>query len=590
MSEHQATYAQESFTDPEIEILERYFTNIDKPVFCLINLPEVVKGALYARYSRSAKSTRRLFLDEFVNRREIAVAAMSSYMPKSDAEAIWQQTPHAAFYYIAKLLKSSSSDLIFSVEHAEGLYRRVFDEYGDDSVSQLGGVHIVFEQASNIVINEIEWGRLGAYLEQSTRYIDYSIKQADGRHRYYLPAEITNPGLLKLYTLGMDKLFGFYITMLNHAVEYFTAINPRDHFEGDDRAYRTSIRAKAFDVARPMLPAGIVSNVGFFGSAQSAANMLRRLLSSELEEARELGLMALYELRHPDAAPAFFNQIDDPQKGIAWLDYTRDTRESSKSAVADILTSPRWQRKRTMGPTNNEVILAWSDPNNQTKVCAAILYEHNDLELTMQQCLERANELEESQMAKLIEAYCGQRGTLESPLGNRRWKPGRAFEMATYNFDMIIDFGIMRDWKRHRTLTALWGDLDDSLGWTVSPFVEDMDQGDLYARAMQTSATLYRLLRDDYPKVASYTLCLAYRMRFNININARALMFMLELRTSQQGHPSYREVGQMMHRLVAKIDPLIAASMGYVDYNQYSLERAEAEKRLSQKRSNQSPR
>jgi hypothetical protein len=307
-------------------------------------------------------------------------------------------------------------------------------------------------------------------------------------------------------------------------------------------------------------------------------------LSSELAEARELGEMALQELRHPDAAPAFFNQIDDPYKGIAWLDYFRNTR-SNTAALVDSIANRAESAISGVSPADNEVSLVWSDPDNQQKVCAGIIYELNSNSLSMIDCMDLADRLGSDNRQQLIASYCGQRGSLGSANGNRRWKPGRAFELATYNFDLIIDFGIMRDWKRHRLLTAMWSNLDTSLGWTISPFIEEMDEVGYYKQAMAISNKAYAMLSERYPGSAQYVVCLAYRMRFMVNINARALMFMLELRTSRQGHPSYREVGQIMHRLVAEVDPDIAASMSYVDYNQYSLERAEAEKRLSQKRS-----
>jgi len=126
----------EHFSASEREALAPYFTNVDLPVFALTNLPEVVKGALFARYSRSAKSLRRLFLDEFLEQ-------------VSD--------PHAA--------------RAVGLERAEQLYERVFNEYGDDSVAQLGGVHLACEYASNLLTKVLEWGRLMAYLEQSTRYV-----------------------------------------------------------------------------------------------------------------------------------------------------------------------------------------------------------------------------------------------------------------------------------------------------------------------------------------------------------------------------------------------------------------------------------
>lgn len=589
------TYVVEEFSDAERAILSRYFTNLDRPVFCLINLPELVKGALYARYSRTSKSTRRLFLDEFVNREEIAVPAVLNDLRSSERsimdgepdeeEALrkWKADPSIAFQAIARQLERGTIDPIFSMQHAEGLYRRVFDEYGDDSVTQLGGVHVVFEQASNIVINLIEWGRLAAYLEQSTRYIDFSLPLPDGRFRYYLDPEIMAGPHAEDYAVGMDELFGLYQQMLAHAVDYFARLNPREDFDGDDRAYRTTIRAKAFDTIRPMLPAGIVSNVGFFGSAQAAANMLRRLLSSELPEARVLGQMALEELRHPDAAPAFFNQIDDPEKGLKWLGYFEDTRHS----VTEWMKANEPEPHTVTGvkvPAQNIVNLGWSDPDNELKVVAAIIYEYTEQNRMMEDCLYMARQLSDEKRAELIRIYCGDRGELGSESGNRRWKPGRAFEQATYNFDFLIDFGIMRDWKRHRMLSIDWGRVEPGLGWTVSPFIEDMEQMELYEQAMRLSSELYSRLLPDHPQAAQYATCLGYRMRVTMTINARALLFMLELRTSQQGHPSYRKVGQEMHRLVCEADPVLGEAMSYVDYHEYNLERAGAEKRLSEKR------
>ncbi len=580
-------YVVENFTEDEAYILRRYFTNIDGPVFCPINLPDILIGALFARYSRSPKSTRRLFLDEFVARKEIAIPCMAKAMSQSKAEKLWEDNPSGCFYYIARTLARESKDPIFSTEHAENLYRRIFDEYGDDSVSQLGGVHIVFEQVSNIVINEIERGRLAAYLEQSTRYIDYSLAMADGRFRYYLPPEILDGPYGKRYRQTMDKLFGIYQQMLEHAIEYFKVQNPRNEFEGDNRAYQTSIRAQALDAVRPILPAGIVSNVGFYGSAQAAANMLRRLISSSLPEARAIGLMALNEVRHPDASPAFFNQVDDPKKGLEWIKYTIATRASVKELVGgyENLTTKAIGTSRAK-PVDNEVELGWSDPDNLLKVASAIIFEQSSANRTFFQSRELAHKIGPLAQGRLVTAYCGDRGSLDSTTGNRRWKPGRAFEHANYSFDMLIDFGIMRDWKRHRLLTMEWGEVGPSLGWTMSPVIEDMGQITLYKQAMVLSRKLYELLLPDYSLSAQYATCLAYRMRVIININARALMFMLELRTTQQGHPAYRKVAQQMHNLVCAADPVIGKAMSYVDHNQYGLSRAASEQRLSKKRSN----
>jgi thymidylate synthase ThyX len=146
--------AASGLSEAEAAAARPYFTNLDRPVFALVNLPETVKGALFARYSRSAKPLRRLFLDEF-------------HPAMSDAPVTSQA----------------------GVERAERLYQRVFSEFGDDSVAQLGGVHLAVEDASNILTKVLERGRLMAYLEQSTRYIPYTERRGD-RWRYLVPAEL----------------------------------------------------------------------------------------------------------------------------------------------------------------------------------------------------------------------------------------------------------------------------------------------------------------------------------------------------------------------------------------------------------------
>src|SRR5438132_7262933 len=156
-------YAAERFTDDEADVLRRYFTNRDGPVFALVNLPEVVKGALFARYSRSSLSLRRLFLKEFVGDLDI-----------SGDETI---------------------DATVGLRRAEELYDRVFFEYGDDSVAQLGGVHLACEQASNLLTKILERGRLMSYLEQSTRYIAYDARLSNGRYRYYRDPTLPNSPL-----------------------------------------------------------------------------------------------------------------------------------------------------------------------------------------------------------------------------------------------------------------------------------------------------------------------------------------------------------------------------------------------------------
>ncbi len=251
-------YFQEEFTTEEKDILLNHFSNIDKPVFCLINMPEVVKGALYARYSRSSKSLRRLFLDEF-----------------------WSEG-------------NLGDSIEIDSSKAESLYERVFTQYGDDSVAQLGSAHLACEQASNILTKILEWGRIASYLEQSTRYIYYDQKIGD-KFRYITPPELNNSNLKKEYEETMDTIFETYSKVVRSLVEIYKVEFPKEE-SVSVQAYNGTIRAKACDVARYFLPSSTISNVGIFASGQAYEHMLMKMRIHKSEEVRNYADMILVEL------------------------------------------------------------------------------------------------------------------------------------------------------------------------------------------------------------------------------------------------------------------------------------------------------
>src|SRR2546425_3249805 len=285
----------ESFTAEERAALSPYVTNLDGPVFALTNLPEVVKGALFARYSRSPKSLRRLLLDEFMGTGALV----------------------------------SSVGAVFDTTRAEQLYERVFFEYGDDSVAQLGGVHLACEGASNILTKVLEWGRLMAYLEQSTRYIPYD-DQPGGRYRYHVPQELAGP-LRERYVATLDRVFETYRTWLPRLRDSFAARFPRA--QGDsEQVYRMSIRAKALDTLRGLLPAATTSNVGIFATGQAYEQLLLRMRAHPLQEVRTYADLMLSELRK--VIPAFLTRVDRGDRGVVWSEYLAATREEMRAVAA----------------------------------------------------------------------------------------------------------------------------------------------------------------------------------------------------------------------------------------------------------------
>jgi len=528
----------ETFTADETRALAPYFTNTDRPVFVLRNLPETVKGALFARYSRSAKSVRRLFLDEFLG-------AMTA-----DATA-----------------PGTSVDTSVGSERADRLYARVLSEYGDDSVAQLGGAHIACEGVSNVLTKVLEWGRLMAYLEQSTRYVPY-ISRPDGHWKYHVPSELDGSPLREAFVRTLDHAFDTYARWIPAMEVHFRARYPKSP-DDSESVYKSVIRAKALDTLRGLLPAATTSNVGLFGTGQAFEALLLRMFAHPLEEVRGCAQQMLTELRH--VIPAFLARLDQPNRGGRWIEYFADTRRAFAEAAAPFVAG-------AIAETRDEVTLTDFDPDGEIKVVAAALY--NASMLPDDQLLAIARKMSAGDRAALLTAYVGTRA-------NRRHKPGRAFERTSYRFDILADYGAFRDLQRHRLLTLDWQPLSARHGYTEPAAIEEAGALDDWRAVMEQSAALYdQLIAHGLHDAAPYAVVMAYRVRFYMDMNAREAMHVIELRTSPQGHPSYRRVCQLMHRAIAETagHRAIADAMQFVDHTSVELERLQSERALEKKR------
>ena len=535
----QLYFIQESFTDQELEILNKYFTNTDKPVFGLINLPDVVKGALFARYSRSNKSLRRLFLDEF-------------------------------YTHSTKLTTDSMP--VAGMERASSLYDKMILDFGDDSVAQLGGAHIACEQVSNILTKIIEKGRIASYLEQSTRYVYYN-KKINGQYHYVIPPEIAGSPLESLYKEYMDFLFDTYTEIL----EELTPILKKKYPQGEkqtDRAWEAIIRAKACDIVRGLLPASTRSNLGVYANGQAFEYMLVKMYASDNAEVIQYADMILHELRK--IIPAFLTRVDLENRGKLWSQYIKDIHSDMNGVVKSLL------KKETVAlpirHTQNEVnLIAW-DKDGLDKIIQSILFEYTfESEQDIQKRIETFTEEEKRDILK---KYCGNRQ-------NRRHKPGRALETISYKFEVLSDYGAFRDLQRHRMLTLEWQKLSPRNGYIIPIELEDLPRlKKLYENALIKSEGIYEKINDAFgEEVAQYVIPFAYRVRYEICMNLREATHFIELRSQKQGHYSYRKVCIDMHDLIinkAKHD-FVDDCMKFVDKNFYDLSREDAENKKDRK-------
>jgi thymidylate synthase ThyX len=504
-------YPIESFTADERALLEAHVTNLDQPVFALTNLPETIKGALFARYSRYPGTLRRLLLDEFA----------------------------------ADLPEASRG-----VEQGEGarasqLYERMILGYGDDSVAQLGGAHVACEWVSNVLTKVLQRPRLGAYLEQSTRYIAYDQPMEGAArgssYRYYRDEKL---GLQ--YTRVMDELFTIYSRTLPRVMAWAEEVYPRDP-EEPEAAYRRAIRAKALDLTRGLLPASSLSHMGIFATGQTYEQLVLHLLAHPLPEAQRYGAMILETLQ--SIIPSFVARVPRPNRGGAWVSYLE-----ARAAAGE-----RWARRLDLDESEmtGPAVRLVGVEGDETDLLAALLFE--SATTSEARIRETVEGLDASDRAELLGDLVGERT-------NRRHRPGRGFESLRYRFEIVADYGAFRDLQRHRMLTVQWQTLGPDLGAEVPEQIELAGAGDDYRRALETSSAEYhRLVDGGLSEAAPYAICLGYRIRFILDLNAREAMQLIELRSGREGHPSYRAVAHEMHAQIAEVHPAVAAAMNHID-------------------------
>jgi len=501
-------YPSDDLTPEERDRLAPHVTHLDGPVFGLVNLPETVKGALFARYSRYPGTLRRLALDEF-------------------AESL---NPGASF--------DGSEG-----ERAAGLYERIFVGYGDDSVAQLGGAHVACEWTSNVLTKLLQRPRLAAYLEQSTRYIAYDAPMPGGGYRYY-----RDPALGPDYETAMDALFATYEQALPVVRGWAEESFPTS--PGESAAARArAVNAKALDLLRGLLPAASLSHMGIYATGQAYEQLILHLLGHPLPEARAYGTMVLDAVKA--TMPSFVARVERPERGGEWITQLENRRASGERWAA------RLGLDRDLAAEGRPSVRLLQVDGNEDRLLTALLFEATAAD--EQTTLEAVRGLGPEQRAQLLADLVGERA-------NRRHRPGRGFEALRYRFEIVSDYGAFRDLQRHRMLTVQWQGLTPDLGAAVPDEVVASGAGDSYARALEISRVEYgRLVAAGHSSAAPYSLCLGFRIRYVLDLNAREAMHLIELRSGREGHPAYRAVAHEMHAQIAARHPAVAATMVHVD-------------------------
>jgi thymidylate synthase ThyX len=527
-AEPSAVAVEGEFGADEAALLGRYFTNLDRDVFALKNLPEVVKGALFSRYSRTEKSLRRVLLDEFLREPELGLAGLAT---EPDPETV------------------------IATRRAEEFYERVLVGYGDDSVAELAGAHLAVERVSTLAAKALQDSRIGlSPLEKSTRYVRFDRPGPDGRFAYYRSPELSH----RVYELAADHLFETFSELLDTVLENVRLRFPRDP-EETERAWRSATRAKALDILRGLLPAGTLTNLGLYGNGRAFEYLITKMAGQELPECRRLAGEIHAELS--EVIPSFVRRAIDEKFGQPAALRIRSQSEQLRMLAPE----------GGCGDSGPSVRLVEFDPDAERKVVAAALFPHSALPLA---------ELQETWVdaAPVLDALLGERA-------NRRHRAPRALEHAHYTFEVVANFAAYRDLQRHRMLTQDRQLLGCTLGYDVPRQIIEMGLEERYRVAMDAAGAAWQLLTADAgPVLAQYIVPLGYRVRWYFRASLREIYHLCELRTTPQGHPDYRVVAQQMFRRVYEVHPRLAQYARFVDLGPGDeLERRASERRIDEK-------
>lgn len=535
----------EEFTENQRKVLEKYVTNTSSHIFVLRNLPEVIKGALFSRYSRSSLGLRSLLIKEFISQDE-----------ETGFSEIAGQTSDP----------NDSLEQVLAIKKAQNFYDRILDGYGDDSIGELGGAHIAIENVSMLGAKLLEDSRIGGSpLEKSTRYI-YFDQKVKGEYLFYKEPILMTSAFRDLYLETCNFLFDTYSRLIPKLTAVFEQKLPRDSAVSS-AAYTAALRAKVLDCLRGLLPAGTLTNMGIFGNGRFYESLLHKLHCSPLAEMQDIGKRMHEELAK--VIPSFIRRSST----------THHTHQSYANFNDALLTEIKQitlehTQFPSQPPQQASVNLIASDPDAVAKVAAATLFahSHHSLESLITYC----KGLPEEELNRILEAAANNRET-------RRHKSPRSLEHANFTFEIVADFGVYRDLHRHRMLTQERQVLTCANGYYIPHEILGTDMELPYREGMERAKKAYEKISKELPEEAQYIVPMAYNIRWYFQINLRALQWLCELRSSPAGHPNYRYVAQALAKGVIQEYPAFERFFRFVDFDGYDMGRIGQEQRKAEK-------
>ncbi len=577
LSKYAPPYTPEDFTPEEKLYLKPFFSNVDKPIFVIKNLPEEVAGALSSRYSRATHSLRRMFLSEYIN--PIIHPDKQKTWPELSAQDRTHalQTKKNFKKIITFLNKSGGVEYVVNIQRARKFFDVWLAQYGDDSIAEMGNVHVCLEGLSMIAGEEIVNKRVGiSPLVKSTRYVSFANRRPDGGYQYITPGELKGTKLETDYLKTMDLLFESYVSLSEPYNDYIKQLYPQGDDE-TDASFKNSRSAKRFDDLRDLLPFSTQTSFALSGNGRAFEDLINRLLMNPLGELRWWGQALCDELE--TVVPSFVRRPKTP-RGAEIQTYRHNLHTLKNEMITELLSTP----PKNPYQNGHWVNLVSYSPDPELEILATYLFSGNH-QLSLSQIRTQIKKLPKKQLknqfTKLLEERrLGKDDQRREELRFR--KVPRAFENAHYLYEIWGRGGDYRDLHRHRQnteehkkFTTQWGyDLEKEV--LASPF------SDQIKKVLASTEILFQKLHKISPDLAQYAIPFAYVQHWYMNLTAREIYWITELRTGPQGRPHYRTICQQIASLAKAAHPNIFQAV-MIDMNDYGLARRESEKKIDRK-------
>lgn len=563
---NEGLYIPESFTEEEEIILKQFFTNTDRKVFCIINLPEEVIGALSSLYSRSTKSMRRLFLDYFVS----PILDFDESTLSEDEVSSYREVRERFKRVIDAMASGDNIESISNTERGRVFYETWYNKFGDDSIAEQVGIHMGFEDVSNMVTDAIKALNL-PHISKSSRYVSWSEKDEAGNYKFVIPEEIKGTEFEERYTAIMSEIFSLYAEL---EVSYFEYIKEK-YPKGDDeteKSFSTSRKARTFDDLRDLLPFATKTNFGTFGNARTYKLLIDQMMASPFKEVRDIAQMMYEEISK--VTPSLISGVKT-ERGRALQSYIRNFREWTRS-----LSIKREGREEQSQDKLVQLISVFPETDAIEEIIAQLIFSES-VGVTYGEIFEfvksRYTEDQKKDFFKQILAIRTD-GTDKKRESVRRRELPLAFEHVRLVFDCILKGGDCRDIWRHRFIRFSHQPFTTLNGFSLEKDLEEFKDYDKIKAIFSKIDLLYKEMSSQNIESSQYVVPFGFLQRFLMEGSIRQLFWMIELRSGPQGRIHYRnfvlQLAQIIENRFPELSPLL-----FQDRSQYPISRREEAKK-----------